>query len=548
MSDETSSPRPGGGGPHDPGPGWPPGGGAGGGRPAIAKVGAALGVVVVLAVGYFVFRWVFCRIEVPGGKVAVLVAKTGEDLDPGEVLGVEPGHKGIQLATLKPGRHFRNPLFWTWEIRNIYEVPAGSVGVLVRKYGETPDLEQNLLVPLATDGPHYKGIVREPLRPGLHEKVNPLAYDLELHPAVEIEAGFVGVQVNRVGDEPAEANTYLVGEDERGVVRKVLKPGLYYLNPYAQEVYAVDVRSQRLELSGGPEAPKDAQVLRFPSSDGFEIEVKLTVEWSIDEARAAEVFVRIGEGDAATLMENILHKALIPALRGNARLEGSKYPAANYISGESRTVFQESIFAVLSETCAKQGILIRSVLVNDIVPPQAIAAPIRAREVAKEELSRNEVQLEQAKAEQSLARETELVQQESARVEAETRERERVIAAENAQRVALIEQEKLLKVAQADVAAAELQAKAILARGEADADVITAQNTAEAKALERTVGAFASAGDFAAFTFARRLGPSVRTVFADPDGPFGALFRRLLEPGSPLATPDLDEDGAGGAQ
>ena len=510
--------------------GWPPEKGDGSGPPLPFKAAVAAALVLVLLIGGATFYWFFCRIEVPPKQVAVVIAKTGEDLPSGEILASDPGYKGIQLATLKPGRHFLNPLFWDWKVMNIHSVPAGKVGVLIRKYGDTPDLEENLLVPLDTDGQHFKGIIREPLKPGLHEKFNPLAYDLELHDAIEIQAGFVGVQVNRVGNDPAEPNTYLVGEGERGVVHKVLKPGLYYLNPYAQEVYPVDVRSHRLELSGGPSSPKDEQVLRFPSSDGFEIDVKLTVEWSIDEARAAEVFVRIGEGVADTLIQNVLHKTLIPALRGNARLEGSKYPAANYISGASRTVFQDSIFEILEQTCAKQGILIRSVLVNDIEPPQAIAAPIREREVAKEELARNQVQLKQAQAEQSLARETELVQQEAAKVHAQTAQRQEVIKAENDQQVALIEQEKLLKVAEADLDAAALQAKAIQARGQADADVITAQNQAEAKALERSVSAFDQPGDFASFIFARRLGPSVQTVFADPEGPFGELFRRLLEP------------------
>lgn len=508
--------------------GWPPEDGSGSKLPGKGLIGLA--VAAGLVVAYLIFLWVFCRIDVPPKQVAVLIAKTGENLPSGQILAVEEGYKGIQLTTLKPGRHFKNPLFWSWRVMNIHSVPAGKVGVLIRKYGETPDLEENLLVPLDTTEHHYKGIVREPLKPGLHEKFNPLAYDLELHDAIEIQAGFVGVQVNRVGNDPATPNAYLVGEGERGVVHKVLRPGTYYLNPYAQEVYPVDVRSQRLELSGGAESAKDDQVLRFPSSDGFEIDVKLTVEWSIDESRAAEVFVRIGEGDASTLIQCVLHKTLIPALRGNARLEGSKYPATNYISGASRTVFQDSIFEVLEKICAKQGILIRSVLVNDIVPPQAIAAPIREREVAKEELARNQVQLKQAQAEQSLARETELVQQEAAKVRAQTGQRQKVIKAENDQQVALIEQEKLLKVAEADLAAAALQAKAIHARGQADADVITAQNQAEAKALERSVSAFERPGDFASFIFARRMGPSVQTVFADPEGPFGELFRSLLEP------------------
>lgn len=500
----------------------------------VASVLAILGLP-----GYGIFQWFFCRVEVPPGHLAVKIAKTGEDLGGGEIIATRPEQKGIQFDTLKPGRYFLNPLFWETEVVPIVTVPPGKVGVLTRLFGKNPDLSrgEGLLVPLEGDG---KGIVAEVLPPGSHERINPWAYKVELHDAVTIEAGYVGVVCNLVGPEPKRPNEYLVEQGERGVQREVLKPGTYYLNPYAVQVYPVDVRSQRLELSADPHGkPEDAEVaddeqrnaLVFPSSDGFEIEVKLTVEWAIDEARAPDVLVRIGVGDIHdNPMSEILHKVVIPPLRGIARIEGSKYPAVNYIAGESRSVFQTSIFEALRVACADQGIVIRSVLVNDILPPQDIARPIREREVAKEELARNEVQLQQARAEQSLARETELVQQEQVRVEAETEKEKRRIAAEAAQRVALIEQEQLLAVARADLAAAELEAKAIVARGQAQADVIAAQNLAEAEALRASVEAFSTPAGFAAYTFAQRIGPRVRTVFADPDGPFGAIFQELLQP------------------
>ena len=520
--------------PDDPGAARPSGGGA--------RKLVLLGALAVFALpGWLFFQWAFCRIEVPAGHLAVLVAKTGEDLGEGEVIATRAGQKGIQLETLKPGRHFKNPLFWDWRVVPMLEVPPGKIGVLTRLFGETPDLTHELLVPLEGT-PLKKGIVAEVLAPGTHEKINPLAYQVQLEDAIEIQAGFVGVQAHLVGHPAALANSYLVGPGERGVQREVLKPGTYYLNPFAVMVHPVDVRAQRLELSLDPgKSEDDRTALNFPSSDGFEIEVKLTVEWSIDEARAPEVFVRVGvdsrEPDA---MAEILHKILIPALRGLSRTEGSKYPAANYIAGESRSVFQESIFKALKAQCEEQGILIRSVLVNDIVPPQDIARPIREREVAKEELARNAVQLQQAKAEQSLARQTELVQQEQAKVEAETEKNQRRIAAEGGRDRAVIEQEQRLAVARADLAAAELEAKAILSRGQAEADVITAQNVAEAEALRASVEAFSTPAGFAAFVFARRLAPRIRTVLADPDGPFGAPFQELLRP--------AQSDAKGGAR
>ncbi len=499
-----------------------------------AWLAAVIALAILAVPGYGIFNWFFCRIEVPPETIAVLIAKTGDDLPSGDVIANE-GQKGIRLEVLKPGRHFRNPLFWDWEFHRWIDIPKGKVGALTRLYGNNPpDVERSLLVPHAPGSEPMKGLVEEILKPGQYP-LNPYAYRVDIYPAVQIEAGFAGVACNMVGSKPKTGNTYLVEEGERGIQKKVLRQGAHYLNPYAVRVFLVDVRNQRLEFATEEgkkgKNKEDLDSLHFPSSDGFEIDVHLTVEWSIDEARAPEVFVRIGSGSSKTLLQEVLEKTLIPAVRGIARIEGSKYAAANYISGESRTTFQTSIHDELKRVCAKQGIQIHSVLVNDIVPPDAIAEPIRDRQVAREELSRNAVQLKQAKAEQSLARETMLVEQEKARVLAETEQRKRVIAITNDQRVALIQQEKLLSVATADLAAAKLQAEAILARGRAQAAVIVANNKAEAEALRASVTAFKTPAGFAAYSFAQRMAPAVGTVFADPEGPFGQLFKDLLDRG-----------------
>lgn len=496
-------------------------------------VGLAVLLVVFGVPAYAAFTWFFCRVEVPKEHVGVLIAKTGDNLPSGAIVATQPGQKGIQLEVLKPGRYFYNPLFWDWKIEPFTTIEANRVGVLTRLYGQNPaDPSRDLLVPYDTSQGHFKGIVREVLKPGQYP-LNPYAYSVQEFPAVVVPAGFVGVVCNQVGGRPKVANTYLVEAGERGVQKDVLGQGAHYLNPYEKKVYLVDIRSQRLEFAG--ESKEDSEgrhkalsAVRFPSSDGFEIEVRLTVEWSIDRNRAPEVFVRIGTGNPKTLLDEVLDKTLIPALRGNARIQGSKYPASDYISGDSRTKFQDSIFESLKLACERQGIIIHSVLVNDIEPPEDIARPIRDRQVAKEELARNRIQLDRAKAEQSLARQTVLVAQEKARVDAETEQKRAVIKAENDQKVALIEQEQKLAVAKAELAAAKLEAEAILSRGRADATVIVANNQAAAEALRASVAAFSSPQGFAAYTFAQRVAPGVRTIFASPDGPFGQMFRDLM--------------------
>lgn len=491
---------------------------------------AAIAACVALALvpAYGGFEWVFCRVEPASDRVVVVINKTGKNAPPERVIAGED-EKGIQLDVLKPGaRYWLNPLFYDWEEHKLVEVPHGKVGVLVRKFGKDPSPEayaNGAFVVKKNSG--EKGIVDEVLAPGRYP-LNPYAYDVKIVDTHEVPIGFVGVVTNLVGVPPKNPNEYLSEPGERGIQKATLKPGTYYVNPYVTRIDNFDVRTKRLELNK-VEHDQANGLVSFYSADGFEIDVHLTTTWQIDEKRAPEVYARAStESDSAKLEEEIVSKVIRPAIRGIARIEGSKFPTIEYIGGTSRLHFQNALLEKLKAACEPFGVIIEEVLVNDIVPPKEISEPIREREIAKEELARNLNQIKQAVAEQSLARTTALQAQAKAQVEAETARLQATIAAQNKQDVAVIDQERLLMVAKTDLISAKAQAEAILARGQADADVIRAQNDAEAEPLRESIAAFKSGADFAAYTFAKRVAPAVHGVFADPDGPFGKLFTECL--------------------
>jgi hypothetical protein len=499
-----------------------------------------LGLLAVAALpAYGIFEWFFCRIEVTQGRMAILIAKTGKDPAPGAVVA-GADEMGVRLETLGEGRHFRNPFFWQWVDTKITEVPPGSVGVLTRLFGKEAEDGRILVEGGYEDqdvGKLEKGILREVLRPGRY-RVNTLAYEVEVVPAVEVHAGHVGVVTSLVGKSPAKKNQYVVATGERGVQEKSWTPGTYYVNPYEVKVDPVSVRQRRLDFGnltgmkkgdeGFAEAAND---VIFPSSDGFDIDMKLSIMWNIDEENAPQTFVRLTQSGRAEAFEGeVVKKVLQPVVRGYARIEGSKFSATQYSSGEAREQFHKVLLDQIRTTCRPKGIIIDDVLVNDIEPPAAIAGPIRDREIAKEELARNKNQIEQAKAEQALARTEALKPQQRARVQGETKKIQAVIAAKQRKDVAEIEQEKLLTVAKTDFAASQSQSAAIISRGDADADVIRAQNAAAAEPLKRSVSAFRSPAEFAAYTLAKHLAPAIQGVFADPQGAFGRIFTEMLEP------------------
>ncbi len=483
--------------------------------------------LIVFGIALFIalqaWWWFFCRIEIDPGYLGVLISKTGYNLPSGQIIATDSSYKGIQLNVLAEGRHFYNPIFYDWETIPLFDVPANNLGVVTKFYGDEFSLEEIKAGKIVADEGE-KGIQRNVLMPGKY-RINTYAEKVQLFKAITIPAGYVGVVTNLTGKDAKISNTFLVDEGEKGVSKKVLRPGTHFIHPFLYKVDLMDCRSHRFELAG-------ADSLKFPSSDAFEMTVLMTVEWAIDQNRASEIFVRIGEIHPQHEKNEVLQKVLIPSIRGFGRIEGSKYSAIEYISGKSREVFQNSLLEKIKGSCEPKGILIKSVLINDIEPPQEIATPIREREIAKEELNRNANQLLQAKAEQNLARSDELVKQEQEKVKAKTQNLVKVIDAENQKKVALIRQEKLLNMERTFLEASKKEAQAIFARGKAQADVVILETTAEAESLKKGIDAFKDPEIFSYFEFLNRIAPSMKTIFANTDGAFGQIFQNLI-PGSP---------------
>jgi len=476
-------------------------------RKPARRMGPALGVVavpfVILVVVLLlpVWFWVFCRIEPGPGEIAVLIRKTGKNLPSGQVLALEKDQKGIQLDVLAEGRYFRNPYYWGWEIARITDIPPGKLGVLTRLYGE--ELPGGKI--LAQEG--HKGIVAEVLRPGKY-RINPYAYGVQLFDATTIRPGFGGVVTSLTGldvlngDVPAaDRNTFLVKEGMKGVKPEVLDAGTYYLNPYMVTVVEVNLQSQRFEMSG-----EDA--ISFLTLDGFTVNVEGTIEYALMRDQVARLTHQVGD------MDDILKKIVLPKARGFSRIEGSKNPAKNYIAGTTRQKFQDNLEAHLIAQCKNWGVDIKSVLIRNITPPDAIASIIREREVAVQDAVKYGQQIEQAKSEAELVKQEMLAVQNKEKVEADTARIRAVIAAEQGREVRLTRANKDLEVARLENAAAKAQAEAKLLRAKAEGDVIRMRNEADASVIENQVKAFGTGMELARYAFYGKVAPKIRAILS----------------------------------
>ena len=192
-----------------------------------------------LALG--VFLWNYCRVYVPEGHMAIVTSKTGKALPPGAILA-EEGEKGVQRVPLAEGRHFLNPINNEWRIVKAQSVKVGQVAVVTSKTGkELPPGEI-----LAADEVS-KGVWKNVLGPGTY-RLNPEGYDVQALDAISIPIGYVGVVTSQAG-KPAKKGSF-AGPGEKGVMEKVLQPGLYYVNARAYQIDVVEVGMNQVSIVG----------------------------------------------------------------------------------------------------------------------------------------------------------------------------------------------------------------------------------------------------------------------------------------------------------
>jgi regulator of protease activity HflC (stomatin/prohibitin superfamily) len=206
------------------------------------KIGIAL--LVFLAVAIFgavaFWEWSFCRFYVGPSEMAVITAKNGEPLPPGQILA-RRGQRGVQEEVLGEGRHFLNPVNYDHQIVPAIVIPAGKVGIVTSKVGA--DLPEGEF--LAEPG--QKGIWRHVLGPGRY-RLNPVGYGVDITDALSIPIGYVGVMTSLSGEQAPEGEFAKAGQ--KGVREDILQPGLYYINTREFKVDVLEVGVNQVSLIG----------------------------------------------------------------------------------------------------------------------------------------------------------------------------------------------------------------------------------------------------------------------------------------------------------
>lgn len=458
----------------------------------VALIGA--GIAVTLLVLFLVF-WNLFFVWVPPDHHLIVIAKNGDPLKPGQVLA-EPGEKGIQREVRCEGWHFIWPVVYETEVQPNTVIKPGKVGIVTARGGDDPPAGRVL----AEEG--ERGIQRHVLPPGSY-RLNRYGFDVKEVPATEVPLGYVGVLRRRLGAE-GKGGRFATNDDEKGFLRQVLQPGLYYLNTEEFEVIKAEVGILQTTFHYMPD-PRQSTAISFTAKGGLDISLDCTVEW---EVRPEDMPVLVAEyGSWKQVEENVIKVQA----RAISRDKGIDYSAQDFLEGAKREKFQEDFTKELTRVCKAKDVHIGSAFIRNIVIPENYLKPIRDKQIAVETQITNKAKEQTAQVEAQVEREKQLVQQKVAAVEADTA---RLVAAvdrdvQNLQAKTLAEIDKMKAEYEARIAALEAERTELL--GKADAEVKRMKEVARSGVFQLRMEVFQNDPNaYLRYSLADQLSPDLR--------------------------------------
>lgn len=527
----------------------------------------------------FIWVWGFERFYVEPGYMAVITAKTGQPLEPGQILARDD-QKGIRARVLAEGRHFYNPITYDHEILPMTIIPPGKVGIVTSKVGE--ELPEGEF--LANEG--QKGIWRKVLGPGKY-RLNPYGYTIDIVDAISVPIGYAGVITSLSGSEVKDGQ--FAGPGQKGVRKHILQPGLYFLNNREFKVDVLEIGVNQVSLLGDeggavitkgqltsqnapmqelqqnvlreqkekrfdylkksadlfttrsssqprqragrehtPPNPaqqeqKDlerikkeyllgdsmaamglAQFVEFPSRDGFQIRLDMTVEFELLPDRIAWIFRRYGDLPA------VVDKIIMPQITSISRNKGSEYRAKDFIVGEGREKFQEDLTRALQDTLGEKEIIVHNALIRHVEVPMQILDPIQQASIAIEQDLTNKEKQNTAKKLAELNTEITLIEQRREQVAEETRKLKAEIDADRQKQVATIAAEAKREVAEIQQKTRKIEADTLRIMSKAEAEALQMVDGERARGLQLKATAFRDAEAYTLYEFAQTLNEDIQ--------------------------------------
>jgi hypothetical protein len=450
-------------------------------------------------------------VVIPPGKIGVVTSKIGQELPQGEFLA-ETGQKGIWRRVLGPGKYRFNPYGYDIAIEDATVVPIGYAGVVTSLSGEQ-----------APEGafakPNEKGVREDILQPGLYY-VNPKQFMVNV---LEIGVNQVSLLGRGMGavitKEQLESQNVAVGALQNKMLQQQeAKRKDYYRQSAAEGQENIQIlresdlsRAQQSRFAAGQAAAPQAaathvrnEYVTFPSRDGFEISLDMTLEFELVPERIAWLYRSYGDLPA------VVDKIILPQILSITRNKGSEYRAKDFIVGEGREKYQQDITEAISKTMAEKKILTHNALIRHVEVPNQILDPIQKAGLAIEQDLTNKERQNTAKKQADLNTSVTLIEQRRAQVAQETTKIKAEITAGQEKKVAEIQAETLKLAAAIEKETAAVRANKTRTLGQAAADSMKMVEGERARGAQMKTEAFGDPVAFSLWELASGLKPDIR--------------------------------------
>lgn len=226
------------------------------------KITALIFTILFLAAIATLLHWTVNMVYVPEGHSLQVTFKghllrSAKTAEPGEFAKDEPGSRndeaGVREIMRGPGRHFFCPIWYECRIIPDVVIQPGQVGLVTVKLGK-PLPAREFLVDGDIGKTEYKGILRKVLAPGRY-RINPHGYEVS---TIEAESTKSGNQIKHFGW--VNIPTGYVGvvtnladvpaeNQTKGVQMSTLPPGIYLINGREKQVDIVEVGYRETTLA-----------------------------------------------------------------------------------------------------------------------------------------------------------------------------------------------------------------------------------------------------------------------------------------------------------
>ncbi|MGA0334496.1 MAG: SPFH domain-containing protein, partial [Kiritimatiellia bacterium] len=432
--------------------------------------------------------------------------------------------KGTWRRVLGPGTYRMNPYGYRIDTLPAVSIPIGYAGVITSLSGE-----QAREGAFATPG--QKGVREDILQPGLYF-LNPREYkvdvleigvsqvsmlkeggrvftkaqlDVQNVALQELNYNMLEQQQEKRADYLQKSSGLLSSLSESRPSRKVKEGGKYNPKTATQQDQQDFQRvPEKYRLGDDMASLGLAQVLEFPSRDGFQISLDMTVEFELHPENIAWIFRTYGDLPA------VLDKIIVPQISSVARNKGSEYGARDFVAGDARSVFQDELTSALKTTLEEKKIIIHNALIRQVSVPMQILEPIQQVGLAIEQDLTNLERQNTAKKLAELNTEQTLIDQRKQQVAEETKKIRAEIKADQERQVANIQADTQRQVAEIRKQTAKMEADRVRLLGTAKAEAYQRVEGEKADGLRLKARAMGDPEAYTLWEFATRLSKDLR--------------------------------------